>query len=476
MAARRARIDKKNNPRHDIVFGVGEMTARTVARPATLVLTILLALDMLAVAPIHATTTSWTVSIDADSTGPTDANIQSSHNILGLTTITIGAVVNASSAQPITNVRGWQFAIVYDNTTLTPAQIQYGAQPGPGNPNWAFLAASAGSGFGGHSITHVNATACSCDPATHAEIIVYFTIVGTTSPVNIAPALSPTVQGNLLASVSFTVTDPSIVGAKFSPTDIIFVDGNGASMPGINAGPSIVDFAAWTVKLDADSTGQNDADIQTVNTVRNSTTIGALIDASNNYPLNNVTGWQFSIAYDSTSLSPRVVAYGAQTGSGHPDWAGLIQAGNARSYNNTLSIDSTHKKILVNFTLINPNPPLTISPYLYPTIQGNLLANINFTVLNTASSPLTLSVGDVVFYDNSTMRKPISDIVAGSPIAETIGTPSPPPLTPTNTVYILLGIAAGIAAGIAILVVLRRRRRGAPASSNKNLKRPVRAL
>ena len=458
-----------------ILVTVWKMTLRNQARLAAIVLLTLLASTVLTVAPIHASTLSWAVSIDADSTGPTDADVQPSHNVLGLTTITIGAVLNASAAQPINNVRGWQFAIIYENTSLTPGQIQYGAQSGSGNPNWAGLVA-AGSGFGSHSITHVNATSCSCDPTTHAELIVYFTVLGTTSPVNIGPAVSPTVQGNLLASISFTVTNPSIVGAKFTPTDIIFVDGNFNNVPNINPGPTIIDFAAWTVALDADSTGSTDADVQTSNTVRNSTTVGAVIDASNNYPLNNVTGWQFSINYDNSSLAPNLVSYGAQTGTGHPDWKGQISSNNARSYNNTISIDSTHSKILVNFTLVNPNPPLTISPYLYPTIQGNLLANVNFTILKTATSPLTLSIGDVVFYDNSTQRNPISDIVAGSPITETIGVPTPPPLTLTNTIYILLGIAAAVIAAIATILVVRRRPGKTTPSNSKKPSRPARMI
>jgi len=416
---------------------------------------------------------SWAVSIDADSTGPTDASVQSSHDVQGLTTITIGAVVNASLAQPINNVRGWQFGIIYENTSLTLGQILYGAQSGGGNPNWASLIA-VGSGFGSHTPTHLNATSCSCDPATHAELLVYFVLVGATPPVNIGPVVSPSVQGNLLASVSFTVTKPSIVGAKFATTDIIFVDGNQNNVPNINPGPTIIDFAAWTVALDANSTGSTDADVQTSNTVRNSTTVGAVIDASNNYPLDNVTGWQFSITYDGSSLAPNLVSYGAQVGSGHPDWSGQISSGNARFYNNTISIDSTHSKILVNFTLVSPNPPLTISPFLYPTIQGNLLASVDFTILKTATSPLTLSIGDVVFYDNSTQRKPISDIVAGSPVTETIGVPTPPPPALTDTVYILLGIAAAVIAAIAVIVVVRRRRGNVTPSNSKKPSRPVR--
>src|SRR6266567_1041185 len=108
------------------------MTLRNQARLAAIVLMTLLAASVLTVVPIHASTPSWAVSIDADSTGATDASVQSSHNVLGLTTITIGAVVNASAAQPINNIRGWQFGIIYENTSLTLGQILYGAQSGGG--------------------------------------------------------------------------------------------------------------------------------------------------------------------------------------------------------------------------------------------------------------------------------------------------------------------------------------------------------
>ncbi len=201
----------------------------------------LLAIGMISVPSIHASSPSWTVSLDANSTGPTDANVQSSHSIIGQTNVTVGAVVNASAAHPINNVRGWQFGIIYENTSLTPWLVQYGAQSGAGNPNWALLVASGGSAFASHSVIGVNATICGCDPATHAELIVYFTLTGASSTVHIGPVVSPTVKGNLLASVSFNVTNPSIVGARFTPTDIIFVDGNINPIPNILAGPSITE-------------------------------------------------------------------------------------------------------------------------------------------------------------------------------------------------------------------------------------------
>ena len=279
-------------------------------------------------------------------------------------------------------------------------------------------------------------------------------------------------QGNLLATVSFTVTNPSLVGAKFTPTYILFADNNSNPLPNIYPGPTITNPAALTVALDADSKGSTDAGVQTTNTVRKSTTVGAVIDASNNYPLSNVTGWQFSITYDSSSLAPNLVVYGAQTGPGHPDWTGQIASSSARSYNSTVNVDSTHQKILVNFTLVNPNPPLTISPYLYPTVQGNLLANVNFTILKNATSPLTLSIGDVAFLDNSTQRKPISHIVAGAPVTETIGIPTPPP-TPTSIVYILLGIVAAVITALVVITVRRGRRGRTSASNSKSWKAPV---
>jgi len=83
------------------------MTLRNQARLAAINLIALLVATIFTVTPIHAGTPSWAVSIDADSTGPTDADVQSSHNIFGLTKITVGAVVNASAAQPINNIRGW---------------------------------------------------------------------------------------------------------------------------------------------------------------------------------------------------------------------------------------------------------------------------------------------------------------------------------------------------------------------------------
>src|SRR5262249_47403133 len=116
------------------------------------------------------------------------------------------------------------------------------------------------------------------------------------------------------------------------------------------------------------------------------------------------------------------------------------------------------------------NPPITIAPYLFPTVQGDLLASVSFTVLNPAVNTFTLTIGDVVFYDNSTQRNPIPNIVAGSPITESITAPPTPPPNPTNTFYILAGVAGGIIVAILALFYVRRRR---GTLGNASLKKPT---
>src|SRR5881628_1305153 len=101
----------------------------------------------------------WTVSLDVNSTSATDACFGTGAPCTGTTFTTsktwnIGAIVNASGAagacgaQCIQGVFGWQFSIVYDNTTFVPQgdpaassasdfasnTVTFGAQTAAGNP------------------------------------------------------------------------------------------------------------------------------------------------------------------------------------------------------------------------------------------------------------------------------------------------------------------------------------------------------
>ena len=101
-----------------------------------------------AVLPAHAAT-SWPVLLDASSTSTSDANPQTSNAVVN--TFNLGVIIEANSTTPLNGVFGWQFGIIYDNTTVLPQgdpvafgasdnagpTVNFGSQTGTGNPNWA---------------------------------------------------------------------------------------------------------------------------------------------------------------------------------------------------------------------------------------------------------------------------------------------------------------------------------------------------
>ncbi|HZD13094.1 MAG TPA: hypothetical protein VE177_06210, partial [Candidatus Binatus sp.] len=67
--------------------------------------------------PAHAAPV-YTVLLDAHSTSTTDTLVQAS--FVPNSTFRVGAIINASAANPLANVYGWQFQINYDPTALVP--------------------------------------------------------------------------------------------------------------------------------------------------------------------------------------------------------------------------------------------------------------------------------------------------------------------------------------------------------------------
>jgi len=229
----------------------------------------------------------------------------------------------------------------------------------------------------------------------------------------------------------------------------------------------------WTLSLDADSTSTRDASIQAINNPTTSfVTIGAIINASNTHPLNNVYGWQFTIQYDNITVTPETsgngpqngVQYGAQTGTGNPNWAGQLSAGNAFGFSAIRDVDTTHQNITVLFIFHSPSPPVSIAPTVSSSIQGNLLANINFTILHIPTSPLTFTITDLIFADNNANNIP--NINPGPSITE-YGTTNPPggpqgqTPTPEPVSYLIYILIPAVAAATIATLLVRRRRRGA---------------
>src|SRR5262249_25039737 len=144
-------------------------------------------------------------------------------------TFNVGAVVNASGTGTcgttcISGVFGWQFSIIYDNTSFVPQAdptataadgasptVQFGAQTTTGNPHWDGLM-STSNAFAGSVINSVDAT--------HKKIQVFYAINAPHAPVNIFPTLSATVKGNLLASISFEIIRIPSSPSSFNITEL----------------------------------------------------------------------------------------------------------------------------------------------------------------------------------------------------------------------------------------------------------------
>ena len=60
----------------------------------------------------------YQVSLDADSVSQTDLNIVLSAS--QVSSFRIGAIVNSSGANPLTDVAGWQFGITYNASAFIP--------------------------------------------------------------------------------------------------------------------------------------------------------------------------------------------------------------------------------------------------------------------------------------------------------------------------------------------------------------------
>ncbi len=179
---------------------------------------------------------SWSISLDANSTGPTDVTVSSSAS--QSKSFRVGAIINASSAAPLNGVFGWQFSINYNATAFIPQgdpdaaslypdgaanTALFGAQTASGTVSWAGKIA-AGTAFGSSTITH------NTGPF-QDSITAFFTILAPNPAVNV-------LARNLLANVNFELlpgheADPQ----SFTVSNVVFVDSGGNGISGVIAGP-----------------------------------------------------------------------------------------------------------------------------------------------------------------------------------------------------------------------------------------------
>src|SRR5437867_3877086 len=166
--------------------------------------------------PSHAAPV-FLVSLDSNSLSQTDISIQASAT--QVKTFRIGAVINATAANPLSNIYGWQFAINYNSTLVVPvadpgpASVypdgaqkteSFGAQTSVGSFNWAG-SIIAGSAFGASSVP------------SPGKIQVVFALFPPSPPVTLT-------ANTLLANVAFEVLNTTITPQSFTVSNVKFVD------------------------------------------------------------------------------------------------------------------------------------------------------------------------------------------------------------------------------------------------------------
>ncbi len=203
----------------------------------------------------------------------------------------------------------------------------------------------------------------------------------------------------------------------------------------------------YVVDLDANSTSSTDILIQPSATDVKSFRIGAIINASAIAPLANVQGWEFFINYNASAFIPQgdpnpaafpgnffglypdgasnTVLFGGQITTGTVNWAGKLTAGTAFSVV-TITTSGQMGHIDIAYTILGVlgvNTAVTIA-------AANLLANVNFELLNKPSTPQAFTITNLIFVDNT--AHPISFVSAGTGATETV-TNDPPHATFSST-------------------------------------------
>src|SRR6266540_3057521 len=212
----------------------------TSKKPVMIVLAVLLLAGLFAtsnVQRVHAL--SQGVSLDANSINQTDVLLQATFS--RATSFRVGAIVtNASTANPISSVYGWQFTINYNASAFIPQgdpsaaslypdgaanTVNFGAQTTTGTVNWQGLI-NANNAFGSSTISSAGST---------GQITVFITLISPAPAVNVA---NPT----LLANVMFELLPGHQVAAySFTISNVIFVNSAGGGISGPIAGAGVTE-------------------------------------------------------------------------------------------------------------------------------------------------------------------------------------------------------------------------------------------
>jgi len=162
------------------------------------------------------------VNLDASNTGQTDAIV--SRSATQPKSFRVGAVVNASNTNQVSNVYGWQFEIDYNATAFAPQgdpdpfssypdgaanTVLFGAQTTAGTVNWAGLA-SATLAFGSFQVSTAGSV---------GQLQVFFTMIAPNPSVILSAR-------TLLATVSFELLNKPTTPQAFTVTNVVFADQN----------------------------------------------------------------------------------------------------------------------------------------------------------------------------------------------------------------------------------------------------------
>src|SRR6266700_4140877 len=200
----------------------------SVKRSSVLIALIFLVLAGAATLFVHPAKAApvWSVSLDASNTAQNDVLKQLTGSFAK--TFRVGAIINASTLNPIPGIYGWQFQINYDPNYLVPQGdpsaissypeaaenvVLFGAQTTTGTENWAGRI-TTNTAFGSSTIV------------APGQIQVFLTFLGTTPAVTLT---APT----LLASVAFEILQKPTSPILLYASEIKFVDSTGTLIPSL---------------------------------------------------------------------------------------------------------------------------------------------------------------------------------------------------------------------------------------------------
>jgi PKD repeat protein len=211
-----------------------------------LVALVLTGLASSGVRPAHAASV-YLVNLDANSASLTDFTVETSAT--DAHTFRVGAVINATSANPLLNVQGFEFTISYNASAFVP-QGDPDPAATPGNPSGLYVDGAANTVLFGANPNLVNNAGVTENwnallsagaafrvvtisppgpPGTPGTITVAYSILGSGNQVKINGP-------NLLANVAFELVNKPSTLQSFKITNVIFVDNTGSPIAGVLAG------------------------------------------------------------------------------------------------------------------------------------------------------------------------------------------------------------------------------------------------